>query len=557
MSAAADKKEPLTSAADESIDEAVEPQTAPPEGTPEPAAKPIEKPSIERPTDIAKDLTPPDEVKAKDVSELETSIPKTLDTEISEPAVSAIEINDAAPAVDTPSNIITVERRVVKTPSRVSERAIPSVTKTETRRRIKTPARTTERTVPAVTKDIERRIDKGDGSFETVTETVVVTPQSVEYDVTPPVYETVTETIVVQEASTELVSIPAVYETVTETLQVNADGSTTVLNSTASSPSDKVAETSGGIMSVEDVVSKITEASTSDTVSPRRKAFRSRSTETIAPPAPVVSAPPPPAIASSPGFSDDVVIATGSRISAARDAAIASGGDEVVVTGASRKRKGGLSGIFAPISKAFKKEERVSAEISDGFADLSLESEAAPAPAAAPLSIPVDKDVVSDDLPAGARLVERTIPAVTKTVNRRVAKTPASTTERDIPAITKEVTVQVKGEDGIFRDVTTTIIIQEATTELVTQPPVYETVAETVVVTPEYVEYIVVDAAGNVISKRSEPKLKPALKPEPQAGQLTAGDYDDVLNPDLYKVYFLFSILSSFYTLFLMLNSIS
>ena len=26
-------------------------------------------------------------------------------------------------------------------------------------------------------------------------------------------------------------------------------------------------------------------------------------------------------------------------------------------------------------------------------------------------------------------------------------------------------------------------------------------------------------------------------KPEPQAGQLTAGDYDDVLNPDLYKVY--------------------
>ena len=41
-SAAADKKEPLTSAADESIDEAVEPQAAPPEGMPEPAAKPIE-----------------------------------------------------------------------------------------------------------------------------------------------------------------------------------------------------------------------------------------------------------------------------------------------------------------------------------------------------------------------------------------------------------------------------------------------------------------------------------------------------------------------------------
>ncbi len=51
-------------------------------------------------------------------------------------------------------------------------------------------------------------------------------------------------------------------------------------------------------------------------------------------------------------------------------------------------------------------------------------------------------------------------------------------------------------------------------------------------------EMVAIDEDGNII--RSEPvvkKPKPKPKPKPQSGLLTAGDYDDVLNPDLYKIY--------------------
>ena len=47
-----------------------------------------------------------------------------------------------------------IARRVVKTPARTVERAIPAVTKQVTRRVIKTPASTIERTVPAVTQQV-------------------------------------------------------------------------------------------------------------------------------------------------------------------------------------------------------------------------------------------------------------------------------------------------------------------------------------------------------------------------------------------------------------------
>ncbi len=92
-----------------------------------------------------------------------------------------------AAGTKTPSNVVVIERRVMKTPARTEERAIPSVTK-----------------------HVTRRVRAEDGTFKTVSEPVAV-----------------------QEASTALVTIPPVYETVRETIAINADGSSTVLKSEA------------------------------------------------------------------------------------------------------------------------------------------------------------------------------------------------------------------------------------------------------------------------------------------------------------------------------------
>ena len=142
------------------------------------------------------------------------------------------------------------------------------------------------------------------------------------------------------------------------------------------------------------------------------------------------------------------------------------------------------------------------------------------------------------ELPPGARMVERVIPAVTETITRRVVKTPASTIERVIPAITKDVTVEVVNEDGTVTEVTKTFVIQPASVEYVSPPPVYDTVTETIVTEPARTELVMIKADGTtIIVPPPVVKPKPKPKPRPQSGLLTAGDYDDVLNPDLYKVY--------------------
>ena len=91
---------------------------------------------------------------------------------------------------------------------------------------------------------------------------------------------------------------------------------------------------------------------------------------------------------------------------------------------------------------------------------------------------------------------------------RRAIKTPARTVERVTPALTRTETRRVENPDGSVSTVTEEVVVQEASTELVMVPPEYELVP---------------------IEREPEPL--------PQSGQLTAGDYDDVLNPDLYKIY--------------------
>jgi len=113
---------------------------------------------------------------------------------------------EAGGGANTETQIIEVERRVVKTPAVTVERTVPSISKTET-----------------------RRVQKSDGTFENVTEVVAV-----------------------QEAATELVTIPPTYETVRDTVEVAADGTRTVVSSEAVPQAPH-----GGITSVDSLLSSI------------------------------------------------------------------------------------------------------------------------------------------------------------------------------------------------------------------------------------------------------------------------------------------------------------
>jgi len=464
-----------------------------------------DKPILETPVKSAASKTP---------SPLRRPIVDSGDVEISSDE-TAFKI---LPADGLASNVVVIERRIVKTPATTIERIVPSITKTETRRIIKTPASTVERVIPAVTKEVERQIKYPDGTIETIMETVVVTPASVEYVNTPAEFETVKEIVVVQEASTELVTIPAIYETVRETVAIQADGSQKVLKSeTIASPKAKV-EVAGDTPLFSRLMTKLNPKSAAVEASEVKASggigeAASRTSPDAEVTISAIGSAPSAASAAPPPLAESSVFS-----------------DEIVVTGSKRESTGRADKVRAAPAPAFESAPRSSAissrsiSPSDGFVErraagdsLKIYSPGSPTPVA---GVP--------------HVVERVIPAVTKQVSRRVIKTPAVMQERIIPAITKDVTVLVEAEDGTLSEVTTTFVIQEARTELVTVPPVYETVVETVVVTPSYTEYVTLNPDGTIIKPKRI--IKPP-KPTPQSGRLTAGDYDDVLNPALYKVY--------------------
>ena len=113
------------------------------------------------------------------------------------------------------------------------------------------------------------------------------------------------------------------------------------------------------------------------------------------------------------------------------------------------------------------------------------------------------------------RTVEKTVPAITKTVERRVVKTPARTVE-----------VLASGGETIVSP---------------TREILASAVTSTAFISGDHAASADLDSSGET---KTEPasKIKPEPKPvsdtpKPQAGLLTAGDYDDVLNPHLYMDY--------------------
>ncbi len=429
-------------------------------------------------------------------------------------------ISDTGPVL--PSDTVVITRRVVKTPARTTERVVPYVSKTETRRVlkkpgvptgrtlpavtkevsrrvIKTPASTVERAIPAITKEVTGRVKQDDGSFKTVTATVVLQPASVEYVTPPPTYqtvketvvvqpagpeyepgtaeyETVSDTVVVQEASTELVTIPATFETVTETIRIGADGSTTVISSETAP--------AVGIVALKPMADK-------------------------------APAPAPVAMAS---VSEEVIVTASRRAdksSSRRESRgrVASSSSKISVRELPPGNPMPAPVVGAPAGKF---------TVFNGVSNQVVQS---------------TETVVSK---TGEILCRVLIPAKYKTITKQVIVEPARTIEREVPAVTKDIVVKVRSEDGSLKDVVRTFVVKEAWVDIDVIPAKYETRSERILVAPAREEWKPGSEAINaaeVLNKTPIIKPKPKPKPRPQSGLLTAGDYDDVLNPDLYKVY--------------------
>jgi hypothetical protein len=338
---------------------------------------------------------------------------------------------------------------------------------------------------------VERKIVKAPAR---VTErTIPSVTQTVEREITNPdgTVETISEIVVTQEAMTELVNVPPAYDTVRETLRVRADGSSEVIASDVIA-SDPVPEADTEMVELSAPV-----------VMPEL------APEPMMAPEPVVAFEPAP-------MAEGIVSLEGA---VAESEAVYY---EVVVTGTSSAVGRGAA------SDSIRATSKMSRE-TVGRARTSEYSAAPP---------PVPSAIYSEPAPAPmaervADVETREVPPVTKEVERRVIKTPAATVERTVPAVTKDVVVDITNVDGTVTQITQTVIVQEAFTELVTTPPVYETVVETVILRPGSTEIIERDIDGKIIRRRPKPEPQPV----PQAGLLTAGDYDDVLNPTLYKTY--------------------
>ena len=365
------------------------------------------------------------------------------------------------------------------------------------------------------------------------------------------------EAVVVQEASTELVTVPAVYETITETIEIQADGSTRVISSeTVPSPTAPTLAASSGFTSSAARPTSVVVAPTSASVTTGKTSGGISSVSSlhskIRPDGGASTASRAESGSSSWSASGSDEIAAFGTVASAPSAPVTSAPaevyDDVIVTGASRKR-GGLSKIFSPIGKVFKGKSKDASRVAAPpppapVAPAVDVAEAKPVTASPHGEFTVFNGISNVTVKATETKVSSTgeilcrviIPAQYKTITKQVVKSPARAEKVIIPAVTKDITVKLANPDGSFREVIRQVIIEEEAVDYIIIPAEYETRTERVLVAPAREEWKP-DSERIVKAPKMPKPPKPKPRPGPQSGLLTAGDYDDVLNPDLYKVY--------------------
>ena len=125
---------------------------------------------------------------------------------------SVLETQTAMPQLA--SNVVTIERRVLKTAGYVETLEIPAEYGTIERRILLNPERSHWREFPRTPEEIAANAPI---SYERINE--------------PAEFKIETEQVVLRQAMQDLVKIPPVYETVKETIRIHADGSTETLES--------------------------------------------------------------------------------------------------------------------------------------------------------------------------------------------------------------------------------------------------------------------------------------------------------------------------------------
>ena len=463
---------------------------------------------------IVSDRAGPETTDAPDVIDAPAQTPTS---ELFEPASEAAdpptpEEGRLVAEDETPSNVVTIERRVLKTPSRVETVNVPAQYGTIERRTQISPERAEWEKVPS---------QNGAENYRRV--------------IRPAEYETKPEKVILRQAGEEIRVVPPIYETVKETIQINADGTTEVLSSEVQ-PSKKpkparpveqdeivvtagkspASKPKGGIISVNSLLNDVhtdtnsvaaekqqREANFNRQNAKRKKALLEKlgnsgqtpvneeqavreyratlqqkdNIELFSAQQGVVSQTPPP----SPKIDRSHVSINPSKANPRTEI---SGRTRIVLPGKDNSAQaqsstieqiGNLTLEVVPGSAGNAGEVNTSTQgqftVFNGTSNVVVQS---------------TETIVSQ---TGEILCRVLVPAKYKTITKQVVKSPARTEERVVPAVTKDVTVKVKLDDGSFEEVTKTFVIEDAKTELVVIPAKYETRSERVLVEPAREEW--------------------------------------------------------------------
>jgi Ca-activated chloride channel family protein len=408
---------------------------------------------------------------APDVIDAPTQAPTP---ELVEPAIDVVKPPTSQEgrlaAVDqTPSNIVTIERRVLKAPGRVEAVNVPAQYGTIERRTQISPERA---------EWVKTGVDPKTGGDLYAREIV------------PAEYESKPEQVILRQAGEELRVIPPLYETVKETIQINADGTTEVLSSevqpwTTTKPTnpvvhDEIVVTAGkspaslpkgGITSVDSLLSDVrgNKSKAQAGTQPREQRFQQAApSRPTSPPAPQLG-----------GLDGAISSAQGNpraALSRPRNGGSPSGGFTAAPAPSTETDKiAGLTLEVVPGSAGNAGKVNTSTQgqftVFNGTSNVVVQS---------------TETIVSQ---TGEILCRVMIPAKYKTITKQVVKSPARAEKRVVPAVTKDVTVKVKLDDGSFEEVTKTFVIEDAKTEFVVIPAKYETRSERVLVEPAREEW--------------------------------------------------------------------
>ena len=467
---------------------------------------------------------------------VENKVTPPQDTKIKPPALEASK----ASTVETPSNVVVIERQVLKTPGRVEERVQPALMEPVTKRADTQVERREWRQVPLTPEDAAK------GRTESFAKVVI-----------PPPFQTSSERVVIRQESKELIKIPPVFETVKETIRINADGSTDILSS-ETVPTKEAAPTSHNPRA-RTLMDKV---EAKDTVKEPVQAPTGIVAEAVQPPSHKsgITAPQQNRVSTNPagqftvfnGISNQVVQSTQTQVSQTGEilarvqipAKYKTVTKEVLVSPA-RKVERHVPAVTKDITVKLAnedgtfREETKSIVLKEAFTDFDVippvyetRSErvlvaparqewkpgsqainGVPAPVVAVTPTPAS-GVTS--VPAAVTTPKPKAPSIP--VSPPSAPAPVTTLLAEAPAfkdIQKIKGFTLEAAPPEFETVTETIVVQEATTELVSVPATYETVTETVAVQEASTELVTIPGEykwveGEIEGGTTELVTKPA-----------------------------------------------